>query len=211
MKAAKTLSNASSNLPALFKRLQLSFKSVPRASKGLNQHIDLVSSEIDRISNANQPVPNFEIEEITKNFFIEQNKLPDYAFMQLTAPDSESTFVSDKVRFGLSYQGPNLTYLGHYHKAKELYIVLDTNNCEWWQDSSPKWKERNYSFHEQDENHAMSTNTYNNINLGMNVGTLFFWSWTGDLTLDVKYSYEDVQKELSRENQANCVEWRFGP
>ena len=203
--AAKALLEASAHIPSLLLRLRDSLKTVPDISVEVKQHIDIVKAEIDRmlLEKNGLDKSKLKVSTITNDFFLEKkDSYPDYGYLQIAAPETtESIFQSKKVRFGLSYQGQNLTYLGHYHKAKELYIVLDNSTrtmkaMSWWTDTYPKWTERNYSFHGENENHAMSTQNTNNS------GTLFFWSWTGDLVLDVKHSSKDVQNHLHTVNES---------
>jgi hypothetical protein len=110
----------------------------------------------------------------------------DYAFVQLVGPDGP--YFNNNVRFGISYQGAGLSYLGHHHVAQELYVVLGGSSL-WWTDSQPSYASRNVSFHRSNEHHAMITPA--------DEPALFFWSWTGDLELDIKHSPEDIQAKLS--------------
>ena len=108
----------------------------------------------------------------------------DYAYVQLAGPDGP--LYSPTVRFGLSYQGPGLSYLGHHHLAQELYVVLE-GQSQWWTDSTPTWVDQVVSFHAPSENHAMRTK---------DEPALYFWSWTGDLTMDVHLSTNEVQDKI---------------
>ena len=199
--------------------------SIPSSKlRGIQSHASIVREEIKRIQTQqlHSVQPNFQVTEIDPNFFIEttkpSNEIPDYAFLQIAGPLPEneeketssstgraSFFPSSTTRFGVSMQGPNLSYHGHHHHAQELYIVLN-GHAKWWTDTTPLWEYRNYSFHLSNENHAMSTVVQQNStgssgcnDASSSNGTLFFWSWTGDLTLDIKHSKELVQIELKRE------------
>ena len=212
-KATDILLAASENVPMLLSKLLDSLNNVPHSCSSsssfssieLNDHVQLVKNEIKNILNdihhKTISIPTMNVSTIANRFFLEKNEHPDYAYMQIAGPKERGTtekyniIVSNRVRFGLSYQGKNLTYLGHHHDAKELYIVLDANTINnksmaWWTDNHPRWDFRNYSFHQSNENHAMSTNNTNNN------GSLFFWSWTGDLTLEVKHSTDTIQNIL---------------
>lgn len=194
--------------------------SIPTSKlRGIQSHASIVREEIQRIQTQQLHLvqPNFQVTEIDPNFFIEttkpSNEMPDYAFLQIAGPFPETSstghasfFPSSTTRFGVSMQGPNLSYHGHHHHAQELYIILN-GNAKWWTDLLPFWEYRNYSFHLSNENHAMSTVVQKNSSTGSSGcidasssnGTLFFWSWTGDLTLDIKHSKELVQMEIKRE------------
>ena len=112
----------------------------------------------------------------------------DYAFVQLVGPNGP--YVNDQVRLGVSYQGPGLSYLGHHHVAQELYVVLGGSSL-WWTDSEPQFVFRNVSFHASNAHHAMSTPA--------SEPGLFFWSWTGDVELEIKHSPPDIQEQLVTE------------
>ena len=185
--------------PQLLPRLRARLDDVPRiALDRVDRHIDAVQSEIDAMlrSAAASPAstPAWRASQIDAAFFVEPG-CPDYAYLQLAGPESDDTYYfSERARFGLSYQGPGLTYLGHEHAAVELYTVLDgESRTSWWTDRAPAWEERAHSFHEAHETHAMSTCTCTSTG-----GGLYFWSWTGDLTLDILPSADNVQEVLKR-------------
>ena len=198
---SKALLEASAHIPSLLLRLRDSLKTVPDISVE-EQHIDIVKAEIDRmlLEKNGLDKSKLKVSTITNDFSLKKDSCRLWLFTVLHLKLLK-VFFNQKSSFCLSYQGQNLTYLGHYHKAKELYIVLDNSTrtmkaMSWWTDTYPKWTERNYSFHGENENHAMSTQNTNNS------GTLFFWSWTGDLVLDVKHSSKDVQNHLHTVNES---------
>jgi len=108
----------------------------------------------------------------------------DYGFVELLGPDGPHKHGS--VRLGVSCQGPALLYQGHHHTAQELYIVL-RGKSHWWTDSIPAWVERRVSFHASNEHHAMRTGE---------APALYFWSWVGELALNVKHSSTEIQSKL---------------
>lgn len=156
------------------------------------QHALRVQEALDGFLSSSSP-PSVEllhddVQPIRDEFFTDQGgnmvEGADYAYVQLAGP--EGPLISNTVRFGLSYQGPGLSYLGHHHTAQELYVVMEGQSL-WWTDSAPQWSEQTVSFHMTGENHAMRTQENS---------ALFFWSWTGDLTMDVKLSANAVQDRL---------------
>jgi len=48
--------------------------------------------------------------------------LSDYGFAEILGKNGP--FLSEKIRYGISIWGPNITYPTHYHKAEEIYYVL---------------------------------------------------------------------------------------
>lgn len=113
----------------------------------------------------------------------------DYSYTKLLGPDGPH--FHDTVRCGISYQGPGLLYKGHRHVAQELYFVLEPDQGAiggkgggggvlWLTGRTPAWEERNMSWHLTNEHHAMATSAES--------GALFFWSWTGEMTLDIRHA-----------------------
>ena len=223
--AALVLKQLSRNMPSLLEQLHSALNhtrldtTIPSSKlRGIQSHASVVRDEIKRIQTQqlHSVQPNFQVTEIDPNFFVETSTpaagVPDYAFLQIAGPPEKegkgtstppSFFSSSTTRFGVSMQGSDLSYHGHHHHAQELYVVLNGHGgVSWWTDSSPMWEYRDYSFHLSNENHAMSTvvpKSSSGCTDASSNGTLFFWSWTGDLTLDIKHSEEVVQVELKRE------------
>lgn len=165
------------------------------ASKDLQEHCQKVGTALKQIIDNNTDTDNkketdsivYNIISIEDSFFVNSSgdnvQNADYAFCEIVG--DTGTFYNSNVRLGISWQSEDLVYLGHHHLAQELYFVLE-GECDWWTDSIPTWETRNQSWHLSNEHHAMKTGTG---------PALFFWSWTGELELNVKHSPKEIQTE----------------
>lgn len=152
---------------------------------GLRLHVQQLSCALSDA--ATSPITgssSLTVSQINDNFFEDlcgkSVEGADYAFAQLLGP--EGPYFHAHVRAGISFQGAGLLYKCHHHEAQELYIVLD-GSSGWWTDRTPEWEVRERSWHIKNEAHAMATTA--------NKGALFFWSWTGNIALEVKHSHQD--------------------
>ena len=204
------------DVPGLLNRLSVSLKTMPAWQMAqpssdkrarIDLHRDQVHSSITEILSSSSSdctkageregekegacwaaLPELQVTEIDSSFFDGSPEDAEYAFMQLAGPDcGEACFWTPSVRFGVAWQGPELSYLGHHHTAQELYIVLN-GTSSWRTGSIPEWQERDHSFHMSDEHHAMRTNAE---------AALFFWSWTGNLELQIGHSPAEINSQLT--------------
>jgi hypothetical protein len=177
MSACDTLMAFIAESPNVFAVLGAYLNSLPEdASPELREHAGKVLQAINAVKL--DPQTAFEFNAIDDAFF-EDTVEADYGFVQLMGPNGP--YRHDSVRCGLSFQAPGLSYKGHHHVAQELYFVLRGSSL-WWTDSAPAWEERECSFHHPNEHHAMRT---------ADAPALYFWSWTGDTTMEIKHSPSD--------------------
>ena len=79
-----------------------------------------------------------------------------YAYTLLVGP--EAPIRSDRVKAGLTLQGPDVLYPAHAHKAKELYAVVG-GTADWKRGVEP-WATRppgEFILHTSGVRHAMQT------------------------------------------------------
>jgi hypothetical protein len=177
-------------VPDLFDNLRAALDSVPDdASSELQDHAKQTRSALATVYAENKLA--FEVSGIDDSFLtdllgnvVHGAGTAGYAFCEILGPDG--AYYHESSRLGISYQAPGLAYRAHHHVAQELYFVLRGSSL-WWTDSVPQWEERKCSFHRNSEHHAMRTE---------DEPALYFWSWTGDIGMDVKHSSADIQAKL---------------
>eukprot|EP00439_Symbiodinium_sp_Y106_P077597 s337_g16.t1 len=189
------LLKAVSDVPWLLQSLRESLSMVPKGDPELGEHVDRVLEALEDCREAGDKNIDFKVRRIpdcvVQDLCGREVTDADYGFIQLAGPDGP--LFAEEVRFGLAYQGEQLHYLEHHHVAKELYVVLQ-GSTDWWAADHPVWEERSWSWHRSDVDHAMITNEK---------PALQFWSWTGDLELDVKregISFSSLFSESSQED-----------
>ena len=82
-------------------------------------------------------------------------------------------FKSSNIRIGLLIQHEKIAYPKHWHKAEELYLILN-GNAYWNIDDDPAVLYSPYSFvhHKSHQPHSMTTQAE---------PLLALWGWTGDI------------------------------
>ena len=74
----------------------------------------------------------------TEDDDVDASLLAGYVFSELIGPGGP--YVSDKVRVGVGFWGPNVCYPSHAHEAEEIYQVL-AGAAEFQQQDGP-WQHR---------------------------------------------------------------------